>query len=182
MKISVKEMTESAMLIALAILLDLPFLKIRIGIGGGSISLSMLPLLILAIRVGFLKSLIGIGIIYGFITCLLDGWGLVTFPFDYFVGYGSLSLLGLFKNKILQEDNFIKGIIFIVLGCLLATFGRFVGSMLSSLIIYEYSFKAALIYNAAYLLPSAGITLVILICLYKPLLLVNRSYPLKSIC
>lgn len=181
MKISVREMTESAMLIALAILLDLPFLKIRIGIGGGSISLSMLPLLILAIRMGFAKSLIGIGIIYGFITCLLDGWGLVTFPFDYFIGYGSLSLLGLFKNKILQEESFLKGILYILLGGLLATFGRFVGSMLSSLIIYEYAFEAALIYNATYILPSAGITVVILIALYKPLLIINKRYPLKSI-
>lgn len=182
MKITVREITEMSMLIALAIILDLPFLKIRIGANGGSISLSMLPLFILALRVGPLKSFIGIGVIYGFLTCLLDGWGLATFPFDYLIGYGSLALLGLFKNKILQEDSFLKGILFIVIGVIISAFGRFVGANLSSMILYEYSFKASLIYNAIYIFPSIGITLVILILLYKPLLLVNKRYPLKSIC
>ena len=43
----VRDIAEMAMLIAIAIGLDLPGLKIRVGVNGGSISFTMVPLLIL---------------------------------------------------------------------------------------------------------------------------------------
>ena len=110
--LSVKEMVEMALLISLAVVLDLDGLKISLGANGGSIGFTMLPLFILAFRHGFIKSVIGIGIIYGLVTNLLDGWGLVYYPFDYFVAYGlSIPLVGLFSryvfNKRAAKDNLL---------------------------------------------------------------------------
>ena len=68
--LSVKEMVEMALLISLAIILDLDGLKISLGANGGSIGFTMLPLFILALRHGYIKSLIGIGLVYGITTNL----------------------------------------------------------------------------------------------------------------
>lgn len=179
MKLSVREMCEMGMLVALAIILDLPFLKIRIGQNGGSISLTMLPLFVLAIRHGPLKGFIGCGIVYGLITCLIDGWGFSTYPFDYLLAYGSIGIAGLFKNKILKNDNFIRSLLWCSLAVLLGSFGRFISSSISSVIFYELSFPAALVYNIAYIGPAAVITLDIFIILLKPLIRVNERFPIK---
>ncbi len=95
--LSVREMVEMAMLVAVAILLDLDFLKITINADGGSISLTLLPLLVLAFRHGPLKGFLAAGVVYGFITCLLDGHGFGTFPLDYLLGYGSVGVAGFFR-------------------------------------------------------------------------------------
>ncbi|MFA5283636.1 MAG: energy-coupled thiamine transporter ThiT [Bacilli bacterium] len=174
---SVYDIVESAMLIALAIGLDLPSLKIQLGANGGSISFTMIPLFILALRQGPVKGLLGCGIVYGFITCILDNWGLFSFPFDYLLGYGSIAIMGFFNKLIFAEDNkkmTIKGICFIVLGSVLAITGRLLSSTLSGIIFYEMkSFWDSLIYNAIYILPSGAIVIISLIALYKPLLLIN---------
>ena len=81
--LSVKEMVEMALLVALAVVLDLDGFKISLSADGGSIGFTMVPLFILGYRHGFFKSLIGVGVIYGLTTALLDGHGLIYYPFDY---------------------------------------------------------------------------------------------------
>lgn len=181
MKITVREMCESAMLIALAIVLDLPFCKIQIGTGGGSISLTMFPLFVLALRLGPIKGFIASGIIYGLITCLTDGWGFATFPFDYLLGYGSVAIIGFFRKKILENPNLINGIIILTLSVILSLIFRIFASCLSSIILYDFNFVEAIIYNIAYIVPSGVLTLDLILVLYKPMLLVNKRFPLKSI-
>lgn len=181
MKLTVREIVESAMLIALAIVLDLPFCKVQIGHGGGSISLTMLPLFVLALRHGPIKGLISIGLIYGGITCLLDGWGFATFPFDYFLGYGSIAIVGFFKKKILENSSIVRGIVWITISVSICIISRYISGCLSSMILYEYTLEASLIYNLTYIIPSGVITLDLLIVLYKPLLSINKRFPTKSI-
>lgn len=175
---SIYDIVESAMLVALAIGLDLPSLKIQLGANGGSISFTMIPLFILALRQGPVKGLLGCGVVYGFITCILDNWGLFSFPFDYLLGYGSIAIVGFFNKLIFAENNrkvTIKGICFIVLGSMLAITGRLLSSTLSGIIFYEMqTFWDSLIYNAIYILPSGAIVIASLIALYKPLLLINN--------
>ncbi|MDY0345556.1 MAG: energy-coupled thiamine transporter ThiT, partial [Bacilli bacterium] len=116
-------------------------------------------------------------IVYGFATCILDGWGLVTYPFDYLLGYGSLALLGIFKPLILSNHitKFnVKGMLFMILGVVIAIAGRLMASTLSGVIYYEVDFWGSLVYNASYILPSAGIVLVLLVGLYDPLIRVNK--------
>lgn len=174
---SVYDIVESAMLIALAIGLDLPSLKIQLGANGGSVSFTMIPLFILALRQGPIKGLLGCGVVYGFITCVLDNWGLFSFPFDYLLGYGSIAIMGFFNKFILTDGSnkiSFKGVCFIFIGSILAISGRLLSSTLSGIIFYEMeTFWASLLYNAIYILPSGAIVIISLIVLYKPLLLIN---------
>ena len=62
--LDVKEMVEIALLVSLGIILDLDGLKISLGSSGGSIGFTMLPLMILVLRHGVIKGLIGVGLIY----------------------------------------------------------------------------------------------------------------------
>lgn len=181
MKITIRDMIEIAMFVAIAIIFDMPFLKIRIGSNGGSISLTMVPLFILAYRRGPLKALIGCGIIYGVITCLTDGWGFACYPFDYLIGYGSIAIAGFFGKLVLENKKKPMGIVWIVVSVLVACFGRMIGSTLSSVILWEYKFIPALIYNVTYIGPSCIATIVALILLYPPLLEVNKRNASKSI-
>lgn len=107
--------TETAILIALAVVLDLvakviPFLKMQ---NGGSISLVMIPLIIIGLRRGVKYGLAG-GIIYGFLNFIIDGyafhWGSIFF--DYLFAFGVFGLSGLFMKK---RDN-IKYVILIFVG------------------------------------------------------------------
>ena len=182
LKITVQEMVETAMLVALAIILDLPFLKFRIGQNGGSVSFTMVPLFILAIRRGPIKGFIGCGIIYGIITCGIDGWGIQTFPFDYLLGYGSIAIAGFFEKPILESKNEWKGLLFLIIAVFLGCFGRFVFATISSMVLYEYAFVPALVYNISYIGISAGFVIALMLILYKPFLLVNNRFPTKSIC
>lgn len=181
MKITVKEMVEMAMLIAFAIILDLPFLKIRIGANGGSISLTMVPLFVLALRHGPIKGFVGCGIIYSFLSCLLDGWSLMYLPFDYVLGYGSISIIGFFYKKICENKTDLNGILWFSFAILIAFVGRMIFSTISSIVFFEFSLVPALIYNGAYLLPDAAITLMLLIILFKPIQTINKRFPIKSI-
>lgn len=176
---SVKDIVEIAMLVAVAIVLDLPFLKIRIGSNGGSISFSVIPLFILAYRKGFFKGFIGIGVVYGLLTCLIDGWGFQTYPFDYLLGYGSLSLVGLFSPLCFPKNEnkySIYGILFVIISILVASVCRLLFSTISGIIFYELNFISSLAYNSLYILPSSGIAIAVIIVLYKPILSVNRTF------
>ena len=181
MKISTREIVESGMLIALAIILDMPFLKFRIGENGGSISFTMVPLFILVLRVGPIKGFIGCGIVYGLITCITDGWGFIYFPFDYLLGYGSIAIAAIFKNKIFKANTIFKGILWSIMAILLALVGRTIASTISSMVFYEFKLIPALIYNIAYIIPSGVLTIDLIAVLYKPLLKINERHPLKSI-
>lgn len=174
---SIYDIVESAMLVAIAIALDLPGLKIRIGANGGSISFTMIPLIILALRQGFAKGFLSIGIVYGFITCLLDGWGLYTFPFDYFLAYGSLSIIGLLSDKLFKnlKDNKPSWLHYVLLGggVILITTTRLLFATLSGVILYETEFLASLSLNSLYVLPSGGVCLVAILLLYRPMIKIN---------
>lgn len=178
----VRDIAEMAMLIASAIGLDLPGLKIRVGVNGGSISFTMVPLLILALRLGMFKGLIGAGIIYGAITSMLDGWGIQYYLFDYLLAYGSLAIIGLFSPLIFnkKKHNVILSLGFLTLGLVIAITLRLAFATLSGMIFYETPFIDSLAYNALYILPSGGGALALLLLLYKPLEMINKRFPVKS--
>ena len=69
---TVKDIAEITIFSALAIVLD-RLIKIPVGITGGSINISLVPLYVIALRHGWFKSFIAGSIIYGLITCLFDG-------------------------------------------------------------------------------------------------------------
>lgn len=177
-KFTTRDITESGVLIAAALALN--FIKLFPAPTGGSVNLQMLPLFILAIRRGPVKGFIGCGIVYGLISCLTDGYGFAFFPFDYLLAFGGASFLGFFSNHILSEEktNYnLKGELLLLLGGVGATFIRFVGGTISSMLFYSYPLDAAMLYNVGYVFISGGIALAVLMALYGPLLKVNKLFP-----
>ena len=190
--ITIREMAEIGMLAALGVILNLPFLRIQVQASGGSIDFAMVPLFVLAYRHGFLKGFFGCGIIYGLIACLSDQYGIITYPLDYLMAFGSISLAGLFsklafpanytvKNVWLDRFFLTKNKLFFLLSIFVAVFARFTFHVISGIIVYETSFWGSVIYNASYMLPSFIICLVALMILYRPLILINRIYPVNSL-
>ena len=175
---SVKTIAEDGVLIAAAFVLN--FIRIPIAPTAGSINLQMLPLLVIALRRGPLDGFVAGGIVYGLLTCLTDGYGLATYPFDYLVGFGSVAVLGFFRRFIFSPEQTaynVKGIVFLIIGVALSTFVRFVGSCTSSMVLYGYDLQAAMIYNYVYVFISGGLALAVLLILYGPLVRVNRLFP-----
>jgi thiamine transporter ThiT len=172
---STYQIVEMAMLVGIAIVLDLPGLKIKLP--SGSIGFTMVPLFILVLLQGPIKGFIGAGLVYGFVTCVLDGWGLATFPLDYMLGYGSLALLGIFKSYILNDNTAkfnLRGVLYLSIGVIISIAGRLLASTISGVIYYEVAFWPSMAINAVPILSSAGIVLVMLIGLYDPLIRVSR--------
>lgn len=179
--ITVSDITEMGILIGLALALN--FVKIVQMPTGGSINFQMLPLFILALRKGPIKGFIGAGIAYGLISCITDGYGIATYPFDYLLGFGSVCVLGFFTPYIFGENqnNYnLKGEIFIFVGALISTFIRFIGGTVSSMIIYGYDLVPAMEYNSLYVSISGLISIALIMAVYGPFIRVNKRFPTSN--
>jgi len=180
---NVQAITEDGILIALAFVFN--FIKLPISTGAGSVNLQMLPLFLIALRRGPLHGFISGGIVYGMLTCLTEGYGLFTYPFDYLVGFGSVAVLGFFSKLIMPSSvdavswghYSLKGELYLLLAGVLATLLRFLGSSVSSMVFYQLSFPAACLYNAIYIPVSGAIALGVLLVLYGPLCHINAMFP-----
>lgn len=179
---TVRDIAEIAILCAIAVVLD-KFVKISIGATGGSINVAMVPLFIIALRHGWFKGLIAGGLVYGIITCLLDGYGLMTYPLEYFVAFGSIAITGLVSTYIHQfyaKKNAV-GILcsyLCLVGAMLAAFIiRFFCGSIDSVLLWEYEWGAALAYNASYVFLSGAAVAVIMCLLLPNIMLLDREYP-----
>lgn len=175
---AVSDIVETGMLIAMALALNM--IRLFRMPTGGSVNLQMLPLFILALRRGPLKGFIAGGVVYGLITCLTDGYGFATFPFDYLLGFGSVAIVALFTPFIFGKEqkgyNF-KGLLFIFIAGMLSTFVRFIAGTVSSMVIYNYTLVPAMLYNVGYVFVSGAISTAIVMVLYRPLIYINRHFP-----
>ena len=159
-------LVETAILAALGVALD-RFVLFQMP-QGGSVSLVMLPIFLLAYRRGLGAALVG-GFLVGTIQLAFGGYFLNFFQvsLDYFLAYTALGLAGLFKKQHLTPT-----IVNIVLGAIVGATGRLVSSFLSGVIFYgEYApegvpvWQYSLIYNASYIIPSAALAIALLIIL-----------------
>ena len=176
---NVHDIVEIAMFVAIALVLD-NFLKIPLGASGGSINLAVLPLVLLALRHGWFKGFVAGGIIFGFISCLIDAYGLVTYPLEYFVTFGSVAIVGAFSKLITTLYTNKKYVLsaLILIGCLLAfSVIRLFAASIDSVLIYEYTFEAAIIYNLSYVFISSGAVCVLSVALLPALIRINKQFP-----
>lgn len=158
-------LTEAALAIALAFVLGL--IKVFQMPLGGSISLEMVPLILLALRQG---PWVGItaGAAYGFLNLIVSPFIVhpVQVLFDYPLPFAALGLAGFFSPT-------VRGA---VLGTIVAVLARFACHFVSGVVFFAsyapagwnpYVYSVA--YNAAYLIPSFIIVLVAGIALLKAL-------------
>ncbi|MEJ7842285.1 MAG: energy-coupled thiamine transporter ThiT [Rubrobacter sp.] len=158
-------LTEAALAIALAFVLGL--IKVFQMPFGGSISLEMIPLILLALRQGPVVGVIT-GAAYGLLNLAVGP--VVVHPvqvlFDYPLAFGALGLAGFFRPT-------VRGA---VIGAAVAVLARFVCHFVSGVVFFAsyapegwnpYVYSGA--YNAAYLVPSLVIALVVVVVLLRAL-------------
>ena len=120
---------ETAIFIALAFVLN--FAKLEFAwLQGGSISLSMIPILVLSLRRGAAWG-IPAGLILGIIDCAMDGgfgWGIWSVLLDYLLAYAAVGTCGFFYK--MRKAGPVVGTL---VGCLL----RFVVHFISGVTIYK---------------------------------------------
>lgn len=173
-ELTVEIAAEGAMMVALAVVLsitsDVVGLKLPYG---GSISLSMLPLFVFALRKGVTPGLM-VGFLYGLINFIIDGmffhWGSIFF--DYLIPFTLLAgFAGLFSKKALK-GRYAYTIIAVIGGGFLRYifhgfsgvifFGQYMPDTFDN--VWFYSFIA---YNLPYMAISTAITLVVILLLHK---------------
>ncbi|MCI1245286.1 MAG: energy-coupled thiamine transporter ThiT [Bacilli bacterium] len=178
---NVLDLTEIGLLSAMAI--GLQFIKIEIGSTGGSINLGLIPLFVIALRHGPTKGFIASAFVFGLVTCLTDGYGLFTYPLDYLVGFGGCAALGFFRRLVFTKNE--KGysgwgFLWISLGVIIASLVRFVGSSMSSIVNYGYSFQGAIVYNSVYIPVTGAVSLAAMLLLYIPMARLQKIFPPKE--
>lgn len=142
---------------------------------GGSISLEMLPILILAVRWGGVPGMIT-GLVYGFVQLIIDAYVVhpVQFLLDYPAAYMLVGLAGFIRIKDIEDKK--SSYVRIAGAVLLGGCGRFLAHLITGVIFFGsyapegqnpwiYSF----IYNISYIIPSIIISYIIIIPLLKPL-------------
>lgn len=142
---------------------------------GGSVSLVMLPILLVALRHG-LKTGLLIGGIVGTIQLFYGGYFLNIFQvfLDYALSYAGIGLAGLVSPLLRKQKDLKEASLIISLSGLLGGSIRLLATFLSGIIFYAdyatpgmtvwlYSFT----YNISYILPSTIIACILLVLLYK---------------
>jgi thiamine transporter len=173
--LSTRQMTEIAVLLAIAVVFELVAMFLPKMPQGGSFSLSMLPIFIIALRQG---PKIGIfaGVVYGLLDLMLNGfvlWHPMSFFLDYVIAFGLLGISGfIFKINKNSLPLFITGI---VIGSAL----RFFSHWLAGVLLFSQSLLegypdlpialGSVVYNATYMLPSMIVTAVIGTIIYLTL-------------
>ena len=167
-----RALCEGAVLVAIAQVLS--YLKIWEMPWGGSVVLSMVPLVLYAVRWGLGAGLLS-GFVFGVLQFMFDGGfaiGWQSIIGDYLVAFTVLGLAGLVARR--------KTGVFT--GTLIAGFARFlvhyvVGATIWAAYMPDTFFGLtmhspwfySLLYNLAYMLPNIAITLVVFAIAYKPL-------------
>lgn len=167
-----RQLCEGAMMVALAQILG--YIKLWRMPWGGSVVLSMVPLVIYAVRWGLGPGLVA-GFVFGVLQFSLDGGfaiGWQSIVGDYLLAYVVLGLAGIFRGKragVFQGAILAGTARFLVHYVVGATVWgaympeSFLGMTMTSPWIY------ALIYNLCYMVPNILITLVVLALLWKPM-------------
>lgn len=169
-KVSVKMLTESAIMIALATVLS--FIKLWDFPAGGSITIaSMFPIAVIAYRYGTSWGLFT-AMIHGIVQQLV---GLNTLSYvttwqsvvavillDYVVAFAVVGLAGVFRKKIARPSTAL------VMGSLLACVLRYVCHFISGATVWaglsipdEAAILYSLSYNATYMIPETIILLLV---------------------
>lgn len=160
-------MVEIAVLTALAVVLHeaTPFQWAY----GGSISLVMIPIALLAFRRGWIAGVIAGGLT-GLLSLLLGGYVVhpIQLVLDYPLAFASLGLAGLIPVRMDLEKSSIMKRTFVAL--LLAGSGRFVAHYLSGVIFFasfapegQSPYLYSLVYNGSYILPEIILTFIVML-------------------
>lgn len=151
-------LTETSILVALAMVLELvkklSFMQFLSLPNGGTIWITMLPLIIIGLRHGVFWGILG-GLVFSVVNLMIDGfkiYGRGTIPFDYLLAYGVFGLSGLFNAK--KKITFVLAFLFVgFLSLMMHT--------IAGIMDFNVSFPYSFLYNLTYIGPSTVISLII---------------------
>ena len=155
MKWTTKDLVYMALYAALFIVLDVAVntLGILQMPNGGSLGVSVIPLLMASYHLGWQKGTVVavLSILLQYVTGPMYTPDLVGFLLDYFFAFSVYGLASLFPNY----KWFYSGV-------LVTNLVRLISSTLSGILVWETAPWASLVYNATYLIPTALLCLVLL--------------------
>jgi len=135
---------------------------------GGSISIAMLPIYLMAFRWG-LKGGVTTGVLIGVLQLI---WAPGSYKIhwlqvllDYPIAYGVVGLAGLF-TKIITTSNNKKQILYIILAMVFSGLLRLLSHTISGL-YFGLNWWGSFIYNVGYMGPSIIICVIILLLIFK---------------
>lgn len=163
-------LVEVAIFAGIGLVLDM--LSISLWFQGGSISLVMVPIILIAIRWGFAGGL-STGLIIGFLQ-VLAGRAYILYPsqgfLDYFVAFTVVGLAAIVRYKVLQgknEQNKSKIVTYIVLGAVIGGLLRFITHVVAGVIFFSEAAEGqnvwiySIVYNGGYMIPSIILTAIV---------------------
>ncbi|MEH7081376.1 energy-coupled thiamine transporter ThiT [Neobacillus drentensis] len=168
---------EVAVFSALAYLLDFlaGILSLKIWPQGGSVSIAMVPIFLIAYRWGIKGGLLT-GFLLGLLQVILGFAQVYTFVqgfIDYFLAFSVVGLAGVFAGLVkdsLSKNEKGKWMTYVILGAFLGSALRYICHCFSGIVFFgEYAPKGqpvaiySLLYNGTYMLPSFIISAIIII-------------------
>ncbi len=171
---------EVAILTALALTLDLiPFLKFKIWPAGGSISLAMIPVFIVAFRWGIKGGLLS-GFLWGILQIAVGDAYILYFwqgVIEYGLAFTVLGFAGLFASKVqaaVRDRDKKTALTYLVTGIIFGGSLRFLAHFLAGAIffgefapegqnVWVYSF----VYNFSYMFPALIICTIVVFYLFN---------------
>ncbi len=171
---SVKIIAEGAVMLALAAALSL--LSFKPLPQGGSVDLTIVPILLFAIRHGAFHGVL-VGILYGFIDALITGgigYGWQSLVLDYFVACGAIGLAGLSSKPLISVSigAFAKFFVHLISGVVL--YAAYMPDEFMGLSMRNVWFYSAL-YNGSYMLIDYILALVVFFALVNTTRLAERQ-------
>ncbi len=155
MKWTTKDLVYMALYAALFIVLDVAVntLGILQMPNGGSLGVSVIPLLMASYHLGWQKGTVVavLSILLQFVTGPMYTPDLIGFLLDYFFAFSVYGLASLFPNY----KWFYSGV-------LITNLVRLISSTLSGILVWETAPWASLVYNATYMIPTTILCLVLL--------------------
>ncbi|MGM0899112.1 MAG: energy-coupled thiamine transporter ThiT [Bacillota bacterium] len=167
-------MVEIAIFAALGFVLD--FIAFRMP-QGGSVSLVMIPIVLMAFRRGIAAGvvtglLVGLlQIVTGFISVAPLSFGFVVMQviLDYLLAYGVVGLAGIMRGRYLEATQAKqpgKIIVMIALGVLIGSFLRYVIHVITGILFFGMFaegnvFIYSAVYNATYMIPVAIVAAIV---------------------
>ena len=168
----VEKMTFTAMMIALAFTIAemMKLIPILQHPQGGSVSLALLPIFILAFYLGPVYGTIG-GIGYGIINFFFDGYGYNPWSivFDYVLAFGLVGLIAGFCSKWAMRGYKWYNFVSVIGGMTVACSVRFLMHTIAGTLAWNTPFGVSALYNAGYVYGSLGFCSAIILLAYKPL-------------
>lgn len=181
----VRVMVEIALAVAMSAALNLFHVTLPINIAGGSVSLDMVPIFVVALRLGLGPGLIA-GAMWGMFDLLFQPYIVhpVQLVLDYPLAFALCGLAGLMAPGVRSALDGGRGAAatgWMVSGVLLGGVGRFASHFASGIVFFASSAPAgqpvwlySLVYNASYMAPS-----IVAAALLVPLLVLalHRAVP-----